>query len=176
MVPLLASALTSPNTPVWITAALVLLDLAVKVAALGFIPQNRRPSSAMAWLLLVYLIPFVGLLLFFMLGQHDGRPRPAPDPSRGQRLRARAVLLGRVTADRRGGAEVAADVDHDEPEPRHPAVHLGQPGRAVLRLRGVDRGDDRRGREGRSGSSTSSTSSWPGTTSPGRSSRPAPAP
>ena len=68
MTVMLASALTSPNTPVWITAALVLLDLAVKVAALGFIPQNRRPSSAMAWLLLVYLIPFVGLLLFFMLG------------------------------------------------------------------------------------------------------------
>src|SRR6476659_3911518 len=68
MTVMLASALTSPSTPVWITTVAFLLDLTVKVAALGFIPQNRRPSSAMAWLLLVYLIPFVGLLLFFLLG------------------------------------------------------------------------------------------------------------
>jgi len=68
MTVMLASALTSPSTPVWITVLVVLLDLAVKVTALGFIPQNRRPSSAMAWLLLVYLIPFLGLLLFFVLG------------------------------------------------------------------------------------------------------------
>src|SRR6476661_6914405 len=68
MTVMLASALTSPSTPVWITTVAFLLDLTVKVAALGFIPQNRRPSSAMAWLLLVYLIPFLGLLLFFVLG------------------------------------------------------------------------------------------------------------
>src|SRR4051795_12587525 len=62
------TTLTSASSPVWITVLAVLIDLGVKVAALGFIPQNRRPSSAMAWLLLVYLIPFLGLLLFFMLG------------------------------------------------------------------------------------------------------------
>jgi cardiolipin synthase A/B len=68
MTVMLTSALTSPSSPVWITLVLVLADLSVKLAALGFIPQNRRPSSAMAWLLLVYLIPFLGLLLFFVLG------------------------------------------------------------------------------------------------------------
>src|SRR3954471_358026 len=68
MTGLLATAVTSPSSPVWITVLAVLIDLGVKVAALGFIPQNRRPSSAMAWLLLVYLIPFLGLLLFFLLG------------------------------------------------------------------------------------------------------------
>src|SRR3954467_7662529 len=68
MTGLLASAVTSPSSPVWITVLAVLIDLGVKVAALGFIPQDRRPSSAMAWLLLVYLIPFLGLLLFFLLG------------------------------------------------------------------------------------------------------------
>ena len=36
-----------------VTAVLALLDFAVKVLALGLLPQNRRPSSAMAWLLLV---------------------------------------------------------------------------------------------------------------------------
>src|SRR3954453_11138329 len=68
MTGLLGTAVTSPSSPVWITVLAVLIDLGVKVAALGFIPQNRRPSSAMAWLLLGYLIPFLGLLLFFLLG------------------------------------------------------------------------------------------------------------
>lgn len=65
---MLASSVTESSAPLWITAVAVLLDLGIKVTALGLIPQNRRPSSAMAWLLLVYLIPFVGLLLFFVLG------------------------------------------------------------------------------------------------------------
>ena len=65
---MLAPAVSSPSTPEWITIVALLVDLGVKIAALGFIPQNRRPSSAMAWLLLVYLIPFLGLLLFFVLG------------------------------------------------------------------------------------------------------------
>ncbi len=64
----LVSRVAGTNAPLWITVAAIVVDLGVKVAALGLIPQNRRPSSAMAWLLLVYLIPFVGLLLFFTLG------------------------------------------------------------------------------------------------------------
>ena len=68
MTVMLASVVTSASSPVWITVLLVLVDLAVKIATLSFIPQDRRPSSAMAWLLLMYLIPFLGLLLFFLVG------------------------------------------------------------------------------------------------------------
>src|SRR5947209_13080888 len=65
---MLASRVVDSNAPLWNTLAAVAADLGVKIVALGLIPQNRRPSAAMAWLLLVYLIPFVGLLLFFTLG------------------------------------------------------------------------------------------------------------
>ncbi len=56
------------TTPLWVTIALVVLDFSVKVAAVGVIPQNRRPSSASAWLLLVLFLPFVGIVAFLLLG------------------------------------------------------------------------------------------------------------
>ena len=52
----------------FLAAALYLADLAIKVVALGVIPGNRRPSTGMAWLLLILIIPFVGFLVFLLLG------------------------------------------------------------------------------------------------------------
>src|SRR3954447_670277 len=43
-------------------------DLAIRIAALIVIPRERKPSSAMAWLLAIFLIPFVGILFFLLLG------------------------------------------------------------------------------------------------------------
>src|SRR6185369_15050740 len=51
-----------------VTVVLALLDFAIKVLALGVLPQNRRPSSATAWLLLVFFLPFVGILAFLLIG------------------------------------------------------------------------------------------------------------
>ena len=56
-----------PSLPL-LSLLLVLADFVVKVVALGFIPENRRPSSATAWLLAVFLIPFVGILAFLLIG------------------------------------------------------------------------------------------------------------
>ena len=53
----------------WVALALYLLDLAIKVIALGVVPKNRRPSSGMAWLLLIMLIPFLGFVIFLVLGR-----------------------------------------------------------------------------------------------------------
>ena len=43
-------------------------DLAIRIAALIVIPRDRKPSAAMAWLLAVFFIPFVGVLFFLLLG------------------------------------------------------------------------------------------------------------
>ena len=51
---------------VWIIAALV--DLAIKIAALIIIPRRRKPTAAMAWLLAIFLIPYVGILLYLLIG------------------------------------------------------------------------------------------------------------
>ena len=53
----------------WVGIALYLLDLTIKVIALGVIPKNRRPSSGMAWLLLIMIIPFLGFIIFLVLGR-----------------------------------------------------------------------------------------------------------
>lgn len=55
--------------PGWIAPALLLLDMTVKVVALGLVPKNRRPSSGMAWLLVIFLIPLLGIVIFMILGR-----------------------------------------------------------------------------------------------------------
>ncbi len=45
-----------------------LVGVGVRLIALLVIPVNRRPSSAMAWLLAIFLIPYVGIIAFLMIG------------------------------------------------------------------------------------------------------------
>ena len=40
----------------------------VRIAAVLVVPVNRRPSSATAWLMLIFLVPYVGLIAFLMIG------------------------------------------------------------------------------------------------------------
>ena len=55
-----------------LTVALYLLDLAIKVVALGLVPEGRRPSSASAWLLLILFLPVIGLVAFWLIGSPRG--------------------------------------------------------------------------------------------------------
>ncbi|MEA5453953.1 cardiolipin synthase [Sinomonas sp. JGH33] len=54
--------------PNWMTFLLAVVDLVIRVAVVGIIPGNRRPTTAMAWLLAIFFIPTIGLLLFLMFG------------------------------------------------------------------------------------------------------------
>ncbi|PKH41050.1 cardiolipin synthase [Nocardioides alpinus] len=47
-----------------------MVQIGVCVAALGIIPGNRRPSTGMAWLILVLAVPFFGLLAFLFVGSN----------------------------------------------------------------------------------------------------------
>ncbi|WP_285116724.1 cardiolipin synthase [Leifsonia sp. fls2-241-R2A-40a] len=49
---------------------LILADLAIRIAALIIVPRDRKPTAAMAWLLAIFLIPFVGILLFLVIGNY----------------------------------------------------------------------------------------------------------
>ncbi|TDW29908.1 cardiolipin synthase [Cryobacterium psychrophilum] len=44
------------------------VDFAVRVVAIIVVPRNRRPMSGMAWLLTIFFIPYVGVLLFLLIG------------------------------------------------------------------------------------------------------------
>ena len=74
--------------------ALYLLDLAIKVVALGLIPEGRRPSSATAWLLLILFLPVIGILAFWLIGS------PFVDQGRRRRQAAAGeVISGALIAE-----------------------------------------------------------------------------
>ena len=51
-----------------IVVTLFLIDLGVRIAAIIIIPRNRRPTAATAWLLAIFFLPYVGVLLFLLIG------------------------------------------------------------------------------------------------------------
>ena len=60
--------LPADTLPEWILIILAVLNLLLKILALGWIPHQRRPSVALAWLLAIFLMPYAGLLLFVVIG------------------------------------------------------------------------------------------------------------
>lgn len=46
----------------------LIVDYAIKIIAIGVVPEGRRPSSSSAWLLAILLLPIVGLPLFLLMG------------------------------------------------------------------------------------------------------------
>ncbi|WP_309080946.1 cardiolipin synthase [Zhihengliuella sp.] len=56
------------DLPVWLLAVAWAFDVAIRVLMLGIVPGNRRPTTAMAWLLAIFFIPALGLALFLLFG------------------------------------------------------------------------------------------------------------
>ncbi|AVZ38316.1 MULTISPECIES: cardiolipin synthase [unclassified Dietzia] len=54
--------------PAGVTSALLITEYALKILALGMVPENRQPASSQAWLLVILFIPIVGVPLFLLLG------------------------------------------------------------------------------------------------------------
>ena len=50
------------------TTTWIVLEYIVKIIAVGVVPENRRPSSSSAWLLLILFVPIVGIPAFLLLG------------------------------------------------------------------------------------------------------------
>lgn len=71
-------SLTSDYSPPWLDDPMSLhpmisdiwlgVEFLIRLVALGTVPENRRPSSSSAWLLLIFLLPIVGLPLYLFLG------------------------------------------------------------------------------------------------------------
>lgn len=55
------------TSPLFATIALI-TDITIRVVAVIIVPQNRKPQTAMAWLLAIFLIPFVGIILYLLIG------------------------------------------------------------------------------------------------------------
>ncbi len=50
------------------TGVVVAVEVLLLVLALAIVPPDRRPGSAMAWILLIVVLPLVGLVLFALIG------------------------------------------------------------------------------------------------------------
>jgi cardiolipin synthase len=55
---------------VTVTVLLIVIDVAIRVISILIVPLNRRPQTATAWLLAIFLIPYLGFLLFLLLGSN----------------------------------------------------------------------------------------------------------
>lgn len=60
-------------TPEFVALVAIILalavDFAIRVLSLILVPKNRRPQTALAWLLAIWFIPYLGLLLFLVVGR-----------------------------------------------------------------------------------------------------------
>ena len=59
-----------PHLPVWLSVSLILLDLAIRLTVIFWLPYNRKPVVALGWLMAIFYIPYVGLLAFFIFGSN----------------------------------------------------------------------------------------------------------
>ncbi|WP_426004363.1 cardiolipin synthase [Paenarthrobacter sp. NyZ202] len=52
----------------WLVGVWAIAEVIMRIVLLGIIPGNRRPTTAMAWLLAIFLIPSLGFVLFLLFG------------------------------------------------------------------------------------------------------------
>src|SRR6266511_2255882 len=95
-----------------------LLYYAICIVALFVIPVNRKPSSAIAWLMLIVGLPYLGVVLFLLLG--------SPKLTKRRRARQHTVdeLIKRSVAEAKQQPELAPIFDATIPELYLPLVEL----------------------------------------------------
>jgi cardiolipin synthase len=89
---------------VTVTVLLIVIDVAIRVVSLVFVPMNRKPQTAIAWLLVIFLIPYLGFVLFLLMGSTK-LPRSR---------RKKQTEINRFILDTTEGVE---EVRHDESWP-----------------------------------------------------------
>lgn len=78
---------------------LVLADWVIRITALIIIPRDRKPTASMAWLLAIFLIPFIGILLFLLIG----------NVKLPKKRRERQDEIDRMIAERTDGLDLVDD-------------------------------------------------------------------
>jgi len=98
----------SVNAIAWAPLILLVIDVTIKIVALGTVPSNRRPSSSIAWLLLIVVTPIFGLVIFLLIGSPFVRGRRAKvQAEANQVISERTAEVPDVPA----GADIPAGVE-----------------------------------------------------------------
>ena len=74
-----------------VSTIFVIVDYVIKIVAIGVVPENRRPSSSTAWLLLILFLPIVGVPLFLLIGSPYINRRRARIQAQANRLLAQGT-------------------------------------------------------------------------------------
>jgi cardiolipin synthase len=80
--------------------AVIVLDIVIRVLAVVFVPKNRRPATAAAWLLAIFFIPYAGLIAFLLFGSTK-LPR---------RRRVKQQQINQYVMDATEGIDVATEL------------------------------------------------------------------
>ncbi|MCS5718090.1 cardiolipin synthase [Herbiconiux sp. CPCC 205763] len=62
--------MSGADVAVFVALALLLIDLTIRVISVIVVPRNRRPSTGIAWLMAIFVLPYVGFLLFLLIGSY----------------------------------------------------------------------------------------------------------
>ncbi|MFG6493155.1 cardiolipin synthase [Microbacterium sp. P03] len=81
----------------WWWALGAAVTLAINITALIVIPRGRKPTAAMAWLLLILLLPVVGILFFLLIGTYRLPQKRRDEQSRIDALIRAMVGSARIT-------------------------------------------------------------------------------
>src|SRR5436305_2618478 len=90
----------------------------IAILMLFIVPVNRKPSSATAWLLLIFLVPYFGLILFLLLGS------PKLPKSRRAEQRNMSELISKMVEEAKAQPELAPIVDPEIPQRYEPFSNL----------------------------------------------------
>ncbi len=90
--------MTQAEVNFWVAVFLFFLDFAIRVTAIIIVPRNRRPSSALGWLLAIFFIPFIGVILFLLIGS----------PRLGRKRRRRQAEINQFILDSTEGMDKVA--------------------------------------------------------------------
>ena len=80
--------------------ATIVVEVVLLILALIIAPRNRRPSSALAWILLITVLPIIGVILFLLIGSPKlPRARQERQRSMNERIERAAHDLSNSTHD-----------------------------------------------------------------------------
>mgnify|MGYP001293189517 CR=1 FL=1 len=85
----------------WAAMLVTVAGWIIPFLMLFIVPPNRKPSSATAWLMLIFAVPWVGLLIFLLLGS------PKLSPRRRELQNKINEYIGEFVAEARADPETA---------------------------------------------------------------------
>lgn len=85
------SLLNIPGLPPWADVLIFSVDMIIRIVALCWIPYNRKPTVALGWLMAIFLIPYVGIVAFLVIGS-----RYLPKSRRERQRHMNEIISGEI--------------------------------------------------------------------------------